>query len=189
MSVINEVLTVWRRVFFNGRHIIIAIFSAFFFYFLNGFLFNIKNGVNTYATLGIDGSAKFLFFSSLFLANQVNKINAIGIVALSLLFGILISLLFFRFFRIDRSERKKVGFLGTIGIFLGFAAPTCVACGIGFLSFLGLSSALVVLPFNGNEVVFVSIFLVSLSIFSLSRKLYNPVCRLNSMAKKLKGGN
>lgn len=183
MSSLNEVLKVWKNVFANFRYLILALFTAFLFYLLNGLFLNIKNFFTTFELLGELGALKLVLISSFYFVNEINLANAIGIIFLSLFFGVFISLLVYRFRRIDKKDREKIGFLGGIGIFLGLAAPSCVACGIGLLSLLGFSSFLAVLPFGGKEVVFGSLILVAISIFTISRKLYNPVCNINSMEK------
>lgn len=179
----SQVLKVWKRIFKNPRYVLLALIIAFLFYLLNGFFLNVKNAFTTYLLLGPLGTAKLLFLASVLFHQQVNSLTLIAVIALSLLFGIFISLLTYRVYQVDIKHREKIGVLGTIGVFLGLAAPGCVACGVGVISLIGFSSLLALLPFGGQEIVFLALILVSISVINLSRKLYNPVCKLDFNGK------
>ncbi len=175
----NQVLSVWQRVFKNWKYSLLALVVAFLFYMLNGFFLNIKNAFTTFSLLGFGGTLKLLFISSILFYQEVNTITALTVISLSLIFGIFISLLSYRVNQVDKSDRQKIGFLGTLGVFLGLAAPGCAACGIGLISIVGFSSILALLPFKGQEVIFLALILLTISVINLSRKLYNPACKLD----------
>ena len=73
------------------------------------------------------------------------------------------------FFKIDsnKSLRGSLTKSGTVGAFLGVAAPVCASCGIGMLSLIGLGGALIFLPFQGLEIGLLSIALLSYSVITL----------------------
>ncbi len=175
----KEVATVWKRVFKNFRYIALLFVVAFVFYLLNGFIANIPNIKASFELFGFFRGIWFLFFLSLKFFDRLELFALIGNIILSILLGILASLLAYRKSLIKVDRAKKTSLLSGIGILLGVAAPGCAVCGVGLFSLLGLSSALVVLPFNGREVVFIAIAVVTFSIFRISRKLYNPSCELN----------
>lgn len=179
MSGVKEVLTVWGRVFRNWNYVLLMLIVGFVFYMFNGVILNIQNIGSVYGLLGLFGTAKFLFASSLRFFESVTTFNAVSVFLLSVFVGVLISLLVFRFNTIDKSARGKVGKVGSFGMLLGVAAPGCVACGVGLLSLLGLTSVLAALPFQGHEVSIIAIGLVGFSVVNISRKLYNPVCKIN----------
>ena len=178
MSALKEILEVWSRVFREWKYMILLIVVGFVFYLVNGLIVSLGNVSSIYGLLGFFGTLKFLISSAFYLAKGVSVYGAIGTIILSLLIGMMISLLFYRFDKVDKKSRESVGVLGSVGIFLGVAAPGCVACGIGVLTFIGLGSALAALPFGGHEIIFVAILLVGYSVVNISRKLYNPVCEL-----------
>lgn len=178
MSSFKEIALVWKRVFKNWKYFVLLLISGFIFYMLNGFVLNITNLSPVYRLLGFFGMLQFLFVSSLNFTSRLTLIGTFGITTLSLLVGILVSLLFYRFYTIDKINRKKSGFFGGLGILVGIAAPGCVACGVGLLSLLGLTSALAALPFQGHEVIVIAVILVGFSVVNISRKLYNPLCEL-----------
>lgn len=62
-----------------------------------------------------------------------------------------------------------------IGIAVGLLGVGCAACGSALLaSVLGVGGALAFLPFHGQEFSWLGILLVSLSSFSLARKIAEP---------------
>ena len=68
---------------------------------------------------------------------------------------------------------------------LGIVSGGCVSCGLPLLSLFGVSGALLYLPFKGAELPFVSLLLLSLSLFFLikaSRK--EEYCEVPSKRKK-----
>ena len=178
MNKAGEVLHVWKKVFRNWRYVVLLLIVGFVFYLINGVILNIPNILSVYGVLGFFGTMQFLFFASLNFISTVTVFNAVGVLILSVFVGALISLLVYRFSTIDKSARSEVGKLGSFGMLLGVAAPGCVACGVGLLSLLGLTSALAILPFQGHEVIVLAVGLVGFSVVNISRKLYNPVCKL-----------
>lgn len=188
MRALNESLKVWKRIFSDKKYFFLVILIAAIFYFISGFFLNVNNIPAAYSLFGFFGAVKFIFISSILFHTALESLNFYTIIFLSLLVGFLFSILIYRFNLVDKKDREKIGFISGVGIFLGAAAPGCVACGIGFFSFLGISSILAVLPFGGKEIVFLSIAIVGFSVVNISRKLYNPVCKVNYMSK-MKGGN
>lgn len=186
MKFIVESLTVLKRVYKNKNYLLLTTVVGVAFYLINGFILTIPNLKSFYQSLGLLETIKYSAVASLYAHINLLQFTLIGVIILSILVGIFISLLVYRIKMIK--ENIKVGFFGWVGIFLGMAAPGCAACGIGLISLIGISAIVAVLPFHGNEIIVIAIVAVLFSIFSLARKLYNPVCKLNSMDKKLKGG-
>jgi len=174
----NKSLVVWKRVFKEKKYIITTLIVALAFYLLNGIIINVPNIKSFYSLLGFSGALKVLSVGAFRFVDRLTTFNAITTIILSLLIGALVSLLVFRFKMATTEKAGKIGLFGSLGIFLGMAAPGCAACGVGLLAILGLSSALFVLPFQGHEINVVAIALVSFSIFNISGKLYNPVCQI-----------
>jgi hypothetical protein len=171
MGEISKLFDLWKRMFSSFRYVVILVVVGFFFYMLNGLLMNVTNIGSFYNLLGFFGTLKVLFFGSLDLVNQLTLFAAFGTVILSVMVGMLVSLLSYRYsMRVKTSV--KGGVFSGIGMFLGVAAPGCAACGIGILSLLGLTSALVALPFDGHEVIVLAIGAMSFSIIGVSKKFY-----------------
>lgn len=56
---------------------------------------------------------------------------------------------------------------------IGLIATGCSSCGLSFLSVLGLSSSLSLLPFHGLELHLFSLFLLIVSVVYMTQQLYN----------------
>lgn len=190
MESFRNVATVWKRVFTKPFYIVIALLVACMFYLLNGLLYNIEN-VKPLFQSNVSLALKFLLISSLEYIYIVLPFTAVSIIILSVLMGILIALLTYRFKLAQLVAVEKTGWLASVGVFLGAAAPGCAACGIGLLSFLGLAAVFSTLPFHGQEVVVIAILLLLFSVYNISGKIYNPSCQVNfnpNAMKELKGG-
>lgn len=171
-------LEVLKKVFKNWKYTVLVLIVALAFYLINGFIVNIPNFKSFYKLFGAIGAIKLLISLAFQFYNRVLPFALVTTIILGILIGILISLLTYRFKTIDSKEMKKVGFFGTVGIFLGVAAPGCAACGVGLLSLIGLTSVLTILPFQGREINIIAIAIIVFSIIKISGKLYNPVCQV-----------
>ncbi|MBI4114394.1 MAG: hypothetical protein HY445_00960 [Candidatus Niyogibacteria bacterium] len=109
-------------------------------------------------------------------------LSATYTILIALLFGINITMIaYYLKQRIGMADRGGF-FVGLGGMASGVLGIGCAACGsfilTAMLSFIGASGSLALLPFNGGEFGFLSIVLLSASIFLISRKITNPlVCR------------
>ncbi len=175
----REVIYVWKKVFGNFKYVLMLLIFGFVFYLINGIIGSVQNAFSVYDLLGFSGTIKFLLISSFRFVERITTVSAVGVLLLSFLFGALVSLLVYRFKNIDRKTRESLGFAGSLGVLLGVAAPGCVACGVGVLSLVGLTSSLAVLPFKGNEIIILAVVLVGFAVVNITRKLYNPVCKVD----------
>jgi len=172
---IKEPFIVLKRVFQQPKYLGYAVILGFLFYIINGLIANIKNFPVAFKLFNFADAIKFLFYLSLVFINGTELFTAIGIIFLSILIGALISLLIYR---VKTFNSAQGSFFGFMGIFLGILAPGCATCGIGAVAILGLSSALLVLPFKGKEVILLALVFVIFSIIKVAGKLYNPVCEI-----------
>lgn len=62
---------------------------------------------------------------------------------------------------------------------LGIVGSGCVACGLPVLSLLGLGGSLIYLPYRGAEMSYLSLLLLSVSLFILI-KSRNQACLVNN---------
>lgn len=100
---------------------------------------------------------------------------------ISILSGINIAMLVFYLRR--RVKLEKNAGTGIVGIIFGLLGVGCASCGsIIFSSFFGLaatSSFLGILPFQGKEFGVIGIVLLLWSIYSIAKKVQNPLlCKL-----------
>ncbi len=178
MRKISEIFTVWKRVFGTWKYGFLSIVVALIFYFFNGLLYNISNIASFYHLFGLGEALRILFVLSFGFVRQITPFSLWSIIVLSILVGTFVSLLTYRYSIVKYPQVKQLGLLGGAGMFLGVVAPGCAACGLGILGFLGFSSILVALPFRGNEIIVIAMVLLVISIFTLSARLYKPLCSL-----------
>jgi len=158
-----------KEVFRKPNYLVLAVIFAFVFYW-----FSIS--ISHFSLFGFLGSFKsFILFS-----RTIKIYSLITTIIISLLFGILFSLIAYRT-KLLKETIKHPGVLTTIGIFFGILAPGCAACGIGLISALGLGAVTIsLLPLKGLEFSLLSILLLLLGIFQMSRKINKGlICRVN----------
>ena len=74
----------------------------------------------------------------------------------------------------------------SLGIFFGFIAPGCAACGLGILAFLGLGTAtLSFFPYDGLELSVLSVIILLYVVYKTGKIIKNN----DSCSIVLKGGN
>lgn len=120
-----------------------------------------------------------------FLANVIIGVYKIDLVsfatfftfAIATLFGVNIAMAVY-YFKNKGVALKQSGATGFLGAFAGFLGVGCSACGSValsfFSSFIGIGGALAYLPFGGRELAVLSIFLLVLSIYQISRNISAP---------------
>ena len=94
----------------------------------------------------------------------------------AILTGINLTLFVSRIFNVKKFG--KVSIFAGGGSFLGFIGSGCAACGLPLINLLGLSASIIYLPFRGMEIAYLSIGLLSISIYYLI-KSNNTYCKIN----------
>jgi hypothetical protein len=161
-----------KRVFSKPSYIFLFLFGALFFYVLD---LTISHFSGFRLILQTQGFAKLIstMYSYLFpLPGISSRVSWIGMILISILFGSYIALSVFLTKKLK--SVKSTSLFGTIAVFLGIIAPGCFVggvCGIGIASLLGISGFLIALPFQGLEVSFLAIILLSYANWSISNKI------------------
>jgi hypothetical protein len=99
----------------------------------------------------------------------VDYYGIVFLIAFSFLSALSLTLHFYRYDRIKSRQIGK-GSIGIFGAFLGIFTSACTICYPLVLTLLGVPAALAVLPFGGLEVQALSILLLLLSIYFLSKE-------------------
>ncbi len=190
---IKELSSVWREIFGNWRYLILAVGIGLIFYSANVLMANFYLIIYFFKENGLIQTLKF--FSNLFLGFKGTVLfsSFLSTVLISILLGMLFALIAYKTVMI-KNIAGGIGIIGTVGIFLGILAPGCAACGIGLLSFFGLSAAaLAFLPFRGLELSFLAIGILGFSVFKITREIRKGIaCEIDAPLRKknekLKGG-
>lgn len=105
---------------------------------------------------------------------------------ISVLFGIYLSLAVYRFNLIKKSRERLKGkkgriasFFGLIGAFIGAFGAGCPTCGAVLFGLLGAPLALMYFPFQGAELRILSIVILIVSIYIISKSLIECNVKIN----------
>jgi len=161
----------WKKVFGNKNYVLLTFVVAILFYLFNALLNNINNIAEIYLSFGFLKTIELTFNLVIGFHHTLLDFSLVSLILISLFSGILISLVVFKY-RINLEIRRKSGFLAGIGFFLGFLVPGCASCGIGLIAFLGLTSSLLVLPFNGKEISVIAILIILFAILKFSNDIF-----------------
>lgn len=181
---IREVNDSVKIVFIRPWYILLAIFVSTGMVAIGSLLPN-KNLISYFFTNDyFSWIARFKIVWNLFWTFGVNVTvtGKIISVIISLVAGISVALLVFFIKR--RVRFSLAGGTSLLGIILSFVGVGCASCGSLLLTTaIGLSAStafLGFLPLNGLEVGIISLALLVWSIFSVSKKIQNPLlCKLN----------
>ncbi|MEI6810720.1 MAG: hypothetical protein WCK60_01565 [Candidatus Nomurabacteria bacterium] len=119
-----------------------------------------------------------LFVSTLFDISNTFSTNSLILATLgSFLGGINISLAYV-YVKTRGEIIFKSGLYSGIGLFLAFIGIGCAACGTALiavlLSFLGLSTMIHILPYQGQEIGYIGIIFLCMATYSLAVKVSSP---------------
>ena len=121
-----------------------------------------------------------LLYGEILVAPEIALRNAVFFVAFSLLMSLAITLHIYKF---NESKKFSVGKenIGFLGGFFGLFTSGCAVCYPLILTALGIPTALALLPFGGLELQLLSIALLFLSIYFVSRSIIKGnLCKIKS---------
>ncbi len=125
----------------------------------------------TLATIA-DNSLKIFIMMS---GYNYTYFTLLSFVVISVLFGIYLSVFIYRFKLIKLMKEKKgtsIGFIGYVGLVAGVFGAGCPTCGSVIFALVGAPLALMYFPFRGLELRLLSIVILLISIYILTRSLY-----------------
>ena len=166
----KETLSMWKKIYGNWKYTLALVTIAASFFVINVIIKNFNAVASSYSLLGFFGILKFIFTLSLGFKQTTTMSSFVTLIIISILLGMLFTLITYKTNSIKTN--KKIGFFGTVGIFLGFAAPGCVACGVGLLTLFGISgTTLYLLPLKGLEISLLAIAILSFTIWKASKDI------------------
>ncbi len=180
----RQLFRTWKGIFSNWKYVTIMIFMSILFYSSNVLVSSWKNLAGIYPTFGFFETLRFFFTLWAGFKSTIILHSFISLIIISILFGVLASLIFYKL-SFNTLINKKLGFLGSIGIFLAVFAPGCAVCGIGLASVLGIGAGfLSFLPYEGLELSIASIVILSFSIIKITNDMH--ICKTSkfSFSKK-----
>ena len=149
-----------RRLVFSS--FLIAVFYLLFVVYIMNFVL-----INDVLTGGYPLLFKAKLFTALIMGirTTMTTFNLFLLTVNALLTGIVLSLTFRKI--IFLKKMGNVHFVAGGSSVLGIVSGGCVSCGLPLLSLFGVSGALLYLPFKCAELPFISLFLLSFSLFFL----------------------
>jgi hypothetical protein len=166
VSKIKKVIEPIKKVLTRRKYSLIFLLTVFIFFSISILSKNFKTIIILSEKLSLNEFSSFLFslYKGGIISNPPHSTTIL--LTISILLGLVVSLMFFKI-DANKSFKGNLTKSGTIGAFLGVAAPVCAPCGIGLLSLVGIGGALLFLPFKGLEIGLLSIVLLSYSVISL----------------------
>ncbi|MEK6811315.1 MAG: hypothetical protein AABX96_02275 [Nanoarchaeota archaeon] len=165
----------FKEVFSKPFYILVALSGALLFYILNVIVSDFSELRSIANDYGSFTAIKLVFNYFIGFPSTLGFYSAFVIFIIALLFGSYIALVTFKTTQLKKVQ-DNLSLFGGIGLFFGFIAPGCFACGVGLASILGLGGALVALPFDGVEISVVSFVLLAYANISIAGKINNNVC-------------
>ena len=167
----KDVLLVLRQIYQNKKYILISlitgIISFFIFYKL------------TLATTANHSLKIFIMMSGY----NYTYFTFLTLALTSVLFGVYLSIVVYRFNLIKCANKNKKSILGSFFGFLGFFAGAfgtgCPTCGSVVFALIGMPLALMYFPFKGMELRVLSVGILFISIYILSRSIIR--CKFNNL--------
>ena len=173
----NKHLKGIKEVFSKPFYVLTVIAGALAFYLLNVIIADFAELAAIAKNYSSWISLKILVNYFIGFPSTIKTHSAVSLIIMAILFGIYIALATYKVSQIKKTQTNS-SILGTTGIFLGFIAPGCAACGIGIASALGLAGAFLSLPFEGLEISIIAIILLSYANWSISGKITQATCAI-----------
>ncbi len=173
----------FRQVFSKPRYIALSILTFIIVITLAIWLPNLNFLHHIVISDTFSSSQKIGIISSIFGSFQTNFTPLSRAITLIVVFLFSINISLFVYFILRAARLSKEAGIGTSGFILGMIGVGCASCGSVILSsFLGVGAAagfIGTLPLKGQEFGLLSIFLLSISIYFLSKKIQDPlVCKV-----------
>ncbi|GEM_PF-190531 len=185
----RTVLFSLNRVFSKRRYIALSIVTFIIVITLAIWLPNINFLHHIVISDTFSSSQKIGIISSMLGGIQTNFTPLSRAITFIVVFLFSINISLFTYFILRAAKLSKEAGISTGGFILGLIGVGCASCGSVILSsFLGVGATagfIGILPLKGQEFGLLSIFLLSISIYFLSKKIQDPlVCKAKSATFK-----
>lgn len=167
-----------KEVFSKPFYVLIAVTGMLLFYLLNVIVsdfYDLKEISNNYSSWT---ALKLTFNYFIGFPKTIDSNSVFFIFLIAFLFGSYIALATYKTSQI-RAVESDVSIIGSLGVFFGFIATGCVACGIGIASILGFGGAFLILPFEGFEISIISFSLLLYANWSIAKKIGKKICPIS----------
>lgn len=162
------------------KYALLTIFLSFLLFSIFMFLNNISLFVSAFEISQDPGIMTKVLLNAADMVFDIGGIAAFGsVVTVSVLGGLSISMVIYKIAATRRLGVKQ-GLLSFGGVFGGALSSACAACSTALISILGVVGGLAIFPFRGLELSTLSIFILVVSIFFMSKNLNDGgVCKIS----------
>lgn len=169
----------FKQVFSKPKYIVLSIATFFIVLTFAIWLPNINFLAHTAISDTFTLSQKVGIIGSVFGSIQTNFTPLSRTITFIVAFLFAVNISFFIYFFIRAARLSKEAGIGTSGFLLGLIGVGCASCGSVILSsFLGIGTTagfIGILPLRGQEFGLLSVVLIGISIYFLSRKIQDPI--------------
>lgn len=176
-----------REVFQSARFVALAVVTSAVIFVLAVWLPNLGLIARVIGDSGIPLATKVQipinFLGSI--RTNFSVLSASYTIAIAILFGINLAMIAY-YIQKRKNIMREAGVAAHFGGFMsGVLGVGCAACGSFILSALGAAGAVALLPLKGAEFGILSVGLLGVSLFSLSRKIKSPmICKPENSREK-----
>lgn len=169
-------LTTLREIFTNTKRVAIFIVTIILCWILVGAYQHLGTFV---ALWGVLPFSQWLLFTASFSKLIVSNTTTIALLVLILnIAGVALYITMKVYaYQLQARTRSITGVVSAILVFFGIG---CASCGslalISIVSFLGLGSAFILLPFAGHEIPYIALVLLIISNYIMLKQLAKKVC-------------
>lgn len=165
----------FKEVFSKPQYVLLMLISAFIFYLISIVITDFIDFKVIFVNYGF--SLKLIFSYFIGFPSTIDAFSAYSMILVAILFGSYLSLATYKTKQV-KALGGKSSFIGSIGIFFGFLAPGCAACGLGLASVFGLAGFVVALPFHGMEVSVIAFLLLGYANLRIASKVGKNTCSI-----------
>lgn len=187
MGQLKERFHLMFKVLRQPRYFVLAIFLTLIVFLASLLLANLKTMLH-FVFSAVPFSSKLIliagFLKGIFTASST--LALLEAVLLAVLVAVTFSILMFKIYALRQTSAQDAG-ASVLAVLTTTTVTTCPSCGISLLSLLGVGSAVTFLPFQGRELLALSILILFFSLYHLAGSLRNcNACKitLSSQEKK-----
>lgn len=175
-NVVSNIIFVIKK----PKYFILTVLLALFLFSLFIFLNNISLFASAFGITQDIGTLAKVFLNAVDMIRDIGGIPVFSsVIAVSVLGGLSVSMIVYKI-AAARNLGSGQSLLSFGGVFGGALSSSCAACSSALISVLGVSGGLAVFPFRGLELSSLSIAILSVSIYFVSKSLSESgECRIN----------
>lgn len=175
-NILSNIILVTKK----PKYIVLAASLSVLLFSLFIFLNNISLFASAFAITKDLGVMAEVFLNAVGMIKDIGGVPIFtSIIIVSILGGVSISMIIYKIVA-TRNSGSNRGLLSFGGIFGGALSSSCAACSSALISVLGVSGGLAVFPLKGLELSALSIIILIVSIFFISKSLSDSgECRIN----------